>query len=464
MLKDIRKNPLMLTDVYNLSHQRLKVNTDFEVSHIYNRSEGMILYGLQEMVTDILSRQITFEMIDEAEMYANQMGLVFPRKMFERMVKECNGYFPLKVEMLPEGVWCPSKTPFAQIRNTVEGYGEMVTWLEGVLMHSYFPSGCATESFHMRRYLESKMKEHGFDESFLIRFHSFGFRGHRSLEDAYWSGTAWNLFLKGTDDFHTKMHTPNAQIGSIPALAHKVTQQYDDEYECFKNAIDVAVEDGCNIVALVIDTYDAWRVINKYTLPLSEYAKSKGVHIVMRPDSGDTWKQAVAIYRIVKENNLTNVTVIIGESMSFENCKKADKYFEENGVPLNFIAYGIGAGFYKHIERDTHGHAMKTAFSNASPRMKVVKSEPFKQSIPNMVHLGVNEEGDLTVYNGDGLGYYKVVYNYQEGDALPSYEIPNWNETQETALLWLSEEDLQQTIVLSDETEQLIEEITRKYE
>ena len=56
--------------------------------------------------------------------------------------------------------------------------------------------------------------------------------------------------------------------------------------------------------------------------------------------------------------------------MSLTEARKADAFFSKNNVPLPFVSYGIGAGFYKHIERDTLGWAMKTAFSNGAPRMK----------------------------------------------------------------------------------------------
>lgn len=464
MLKDIRRNPLLLTDCYNLSHQRLKCNTDWEVSHMYNRREGMILYGLHETAMTILNTQITMEMVEEADEYAKMMGLIFPRELFERLVEECDGYLPLQVQTLPEGTWCPTGTPFMQNRNTVEGFGEIVTWFEGIFMHSYFPSSCATESFHMRRYLESKKEQYGYDDSFLWRLHSFGFRGHKSLEDAYWAGTAWNLFLHGTDDFHTVAHTPNAIIGSIPALAHKVTQQFDNEYDCFVHSIKASAKVGEKVVALVIDTYDAHRVINEYLIPLSEVAKAEGVHIVLRPDSGDTWQQVVDIYRIVSENGITNVTTIVGESMSFENVKKADEYFEANEVPLNFVFYGVGAGFYKTLERDTLGWAMKTAYSNGKPRMKVVKSNPFKQSIPNVVHLKYID-GLLTVCDGDGEGEYITIYEMTEfARHSKPVTIDSWRVTQARAMELIHIEDLQERIAISEETQALTTQIVEMYE
>ena len=268
-LKDIRRNIILLTDVYNLSHTDLKENVDWEVSHIYNRSRGMILYGFNEIVIDLLNTKIEVDMIEEAQELARQMGLQFPFDMWYKIATELKGRIPLRVQALPDGTWVPKGTPFAQITNTEEGFGELVTWFEAVLLHSYFPSGCATEALAIRQYLEDMGLP-------LYRVHSFGFRGHHSLEDAYWASTAWNIFLTGTDDYHSKYHTPNAPIKSIPATAHKVIQQFDDEFEGFKRSIDMATKYESKMVALVIDTYDPERVINEMIGKLITYAKVKG--------------------------------------------------------------------------------------------------------------------------------------------------------------------------------------------
>ncbi|MBB3112297.1 nicotinamide phosphoribosyltransferase [Paenibacillus phyllosphaerae] len=415
MMNQLYGNILLLTDSYNLSHTRLKINTDWEVSHIYNRKAGMILYGFREIVTHLLSHRITKAHVEEAGKCAKMQGLTFPTELFMRVVDECDGYVPLEVQSLPEGSWCPAGTPFAQIRNTKEGFGELVTWWEGVLLHAYFPSACATEAFHMRRYLERKQQEHGYDDAFLWRFHSFGFRGHRSMEDAYWAGTAWNLSLQGTDDFHTTKHTPYAAIGSIAALAHKVTQQYDDELACFRHAIVSTAQAGERIVALVIDTYDAYRVINEYLPQLGQLAREHGVRIVMRPDSGNVLEQAIAIYRVAEAGGLLDwVGVIIGEGMSFEQAKRYDAKLEAEQIPLTFVAYGIGSGYYSHIERDTLGWAMKTAYSNGKDRMKF-SMEPLKRSIPGIVDLERDEAGELIVQAAEAMaegGCYETIYAF----------------------------------------------------
>jgi nicotinamide phosphoribosyltransferase len=149
------------------------------------------MYGLNEIVSNIFSIKITMDIVDEAEGYAKAMGLKFTRVIWERVVNECKGFLQLEIQCVPDGTWCPKGTPFAQVRNTVEGFGEMVTWLEAPLLQAAFATACATRAMEMRSYLDEKMAQYSFDSSFLWHFHSFGLRGHRSMEDAYWAGTAW---------------------------------------------------------------------------------------------------------------------------------------------------------------------------------------------------------------------------------------------------------------------------------
>jgi nicotinamide phosphoribosyltransferase len=444
-------------------------------------SGGMILYGLQEIATDLLSTKIEHWMVNELEEDAEAQGLKCTEiaKLFRRVVVELDGNIPLKFEMLPEGTWVPVGTPFAQVSNTVEGYGELVTWWEGVLMKAYFASCCATEAYRMWRYLNRLREQFQFDSSFNIRFHSFGYRGHRSEEDAYWCGTAWALFLNGTDDFAIRRHVPTAKLGSISALAHKVTQQFDamgHEEACVKwgykidlpgdvvamfHAIDATYNAGEKIVALVIDTYDADRVIYTYLPMLAHYAKTKGIWIVMRPDSGEVIHQAIEMYRVCQQHDLDNVSVIIGEGMSFAKARQYDMILKAQGVPLTFVAYGIGGGFYEGFNRDWLGWGMKTAFSNGKPRMKFSMVK-VKRSIPGEVGV-VREQGELIVKPvnmfSDEENLYITIYYFDATMTTPEIVLPNWEETRQRAI---AQDPSQKVIKLDPAIETLIEELRKE--
>ncbi len=451
-LEEIYNNPLVLTDVYNLSHTYLKENVDYEISHIYNRSRPMILYGFNETVHHLLNRQIDVGMVMEAEECAKKMGMKFPVDMWMNCVDRMKGYIPLKVEALPDGTWVPKGTPFAQITNTEEGFGELVTWWEGVFLHASFPSACATRAMELRRYLDD-------NELLPHRFHSFGFRGHRSMEDAYWATTAWNLFLRGTDDFHGIYHNPDAKLGSIPATAHKTIQQFDDEVKGYMHAIDHASINGHKTVALVIDTYDPWKFIHQFMRDILEHAERIGMFVVLRPDSGDLLAQVTTIYGMVKLWEFKNVSMIIGEGMSLEKIKKFDRQLVDSNIPLEFVNYGIGSGYYNDLDRDYLGFAMKTSYSNGKDRMKLTKSNPFKRSIPGCVQLIRNEHNQLVVdYTQKGL--YEIIYEMDERSSRPKVNKLDWKEIQQNTLKINSG---QKEILLSDAVKANIRKFEEKY-
>ncbi len=451
-LNQIYENPLVLTDVYNLSHSYLKENVDYEISHIYNRSRPMILYGFNETVINLLNQQIDVGMVMDAEESAKKMGMDFPVDTWMKIVDGLDGWIPLKVEALPDGTYVPKGTPFAQITNTEEGFGELVTWWEGVFLHSSFPSACATRAWEMRKYLDVNVLP-------LHRLHSFGFRGHRSLQDAYWATTAWNLFLRGTDDFHGQYHCPEAKLGSIPATAHKTIQQFDSEKQGYIHAIDQVKAKGQDTVALVIDTYDPVNFIHHMMRDVLEHAEKQKINVVLRPDSGNLLAQTKVIYGMVKLWDFKNVSMIIGEGMSFDKIKEYDKELKWNSIPLEFMSYGVGSGYYNDLDRDYLGFAMKTAYSNGKDRMKLTISNPFKQSIPGCINI-VKEGGELMVdYTRDGL--FETVYDFDERSSRPKTNKLDWHDIQLNTLTIGN--PAQETIKLSPLVQANIKSFKAKY-
>jgi len=108
---------------------------------------------------------------------------------------------------------------------------------------------------------------------------------------------------------------------------------------------------------------------------------------------------------------------------------------------------------------------MKTAFSNHKPRMKLTISNPFKQSIPNMVNL-IMENGVMTVdYTRDGPNHnalYYDVFHYDERSSKPKFERLPWLDIQQRAMSYL-DKDLQEDIVKSPAVETTIREFRERY-
>ncbi len=390
-------NPLVKTDVYNLSHQMLKYNPDLEVSNIVNRDRPMILFGFDAIAHEVLDYEISVNDIVQATQYAKWMGLIFPNELWYKAIAACNDGIVegktakikqlIKIECLPDGTWVPRGTPFAQISNIKKGFGELVTWWEGRLLHAWFPSACATRALEMRHYLESRGER-------LTRFHSFGFRSHRSMEDAYWSSRAWSLFLPGTDDFNVRV---DLMAESIPALAHKVVMNWDNELECYLNTLRRCAKAGYKMVSIVIDTTSSKFFIDECLSSVQDEAAKCGIIPVYRPDSGNVLDQADRICKKLDSWKYIpgkDFAFIIGDSVSFDEAREMDKTWKILGHNTSYLTWGIGAKFYNDLTRDWLGWSMKTSYSNHDDRMKCTDSV-YKRSIPGKVSLSYDISGLL---------------------------------------------------------------------
>lgn len=415
---------LLKTDSYNLAHQFMNENNDFGIAHMYNRKgNGMVLYGFNERALNLLTRQITKDDVHDAVRVAKSMNLEFPEDLFLSVVKDFNGFYPIKIEALPDGSWSPRGTPFAQIRNTVQGFEQIVSWIEAYLMRAFFPSGCATHALMIRRYLEQNNLP-------IYHVHNFAERSYPTDEAAYWGDTAWGLAgLTGSDGIEGAAHFPEAGFKSIPAGAHKVVQNSKVEFDAYKRAIEYASMLDNKVVAMPTDTYDAERFINKYAPLLFEYAAMKGVMFNPRPDSGKVFSQASRLLRKMDEIDYKGL-VVIGEGVSTKRIIEWDISFKGVGVNPARIVYGMGGNYHNWITRETHGWAMKAAYSNGRDVMKLAKG---KESIAGEVELIRNYAGSVTVANPSEEivchtpSLYHIVYEYDpntgmiktEGETLP---------------------------------------------
>ncbi|MFY9868288.1 MAG: hypothetical protein WAK17_01070, partial [Candidatus Nitrosopolaris sp.] len=122
-------------------------------------------------------------------------------------------------------------------------------------------------------------------------------------------------------------------------------------------------------------------------------AEACNIKPIYRPDSGDCLAQA---HSIASKLNGRNFGIIIGDSVTFDSAKKFDEAWEKLGHSCDLLTWGIGAGFYKDLERDTLGWSMKTCFSNKKDRMKYTDT-PIKRSIPGKVTLQ-RKDGRLVAY------------------------------------------------------------------
>ena len=310
------------------------------------------------------------------------------------------------------------------------------------------------------------------------RFHSFGFRAMGSEDRVIQAGYAWSMFNHSSDDFHISRYITENRVGldvtTIPTSAHKVVQNWDDEMECMKHAIDNAanVYVGAGtvfnkpVISIPIDTYSSENFIKNYVVRLKKYADHKDVGLVFRPDSGDVIHYGVQVMRALASHHIANnVSIIIGDSVTFESAKEGDKIFQKEGIGLDRIVWGIGAGYYKDFSRDYLGWAMKTAYSNHDQRMKF-SDTPIKQSIPGKVEIASISPDHLKLttcsdYDKTPAGYWSVYFHKKDIET-PVMNIYGINMIRKIALDDM-EAMYKRKLILDDEILETIERCRKKY-
>ena len=261
------------------------------------------------------------------------------------------------------------------------GVPSLVTWLESLLTHSWYPSAVATLSRRARDVIEEAF-ERSCDSgraSFLIpsRLHDFGFRGATGVEAAVLGGAAHLLSFEGSDtvpacfaaQFGCNAGKPVAS--SIPATEHSVMTAHGDEDEALSKEIE-AYGDG--IFACVADSYDYKAFLDR-ALPLARRkldergGGNKGFFVV-RPDSGDPAEAVLRGleaaerhfgsdanskgYRVVQ-----GAGVIQGDGVTLPKIGEILARVLAAGFSAENVAFGMGGGLLQGVNRDTMSFATK---------------------------------------------------------------------------------------------------------
>ncbi|KAJ9526609.1 hypothetical protein QJQ45_017620 [Haematococcus lacustris] len=87
-----------------------------------DKDTRMVAYGIRYLIENYIAKQWTMQDIDNADtFYRTHMAPLytefpFPRSIFEQFVKENNGWFPVKIQALPEGTVTHCRVPVYQVR------------------------------------------------------------------------------------------------------------------------------------------------------------------------------------------------------------------------------------------------------------------------------------------------------------------------------------------------------------
>ncbi|KAJ3356109.1 hypothetical protein GGF32_001690 [Allomyces javanicus] len=408
--------PFVLTDSYKLSHYALYPDAQEMVAYAefrapYNKDHHdhrIVWYGMRYLVEQYLAKQWTAADLALADQFfsthnAGFTPFPFPRDLFRKFITENDGYFPVKVESLPEGTVVYPHVPVFQI--TAKGeYARLVTYLETLLTMAWYPATVATLSRRAKHAIRAAFDKTADTSAWPLvdsRLHDFGFRGCTSVEQSVIGGAAHLLNFTGSDtlsacyyaQFHCNAGVPIAS--SIPATEHSVMISWPSERAAMANLLD---KFGAGVVACVMDSYDYVRALEKVLPAIKSVKLQKGGFLVLRPDSGDPIETVLQALRAAESTFgvTTNskgfkvpngVGVIQGDGINDVTLNSILAAVEHAGFSAESVAFGMGGGLLQKVHRDTMSFATKLSYvklADGTERdvMKVPKTDSAKTSLP----------------------------------------------------------------------------------
>ncbi|KAG0215275.1 hypothetical protein BGX28_000494 [Mortierella sp. GBA30] len=442
----------VLTDSYKTTHPFIypkaqKMVAYGEMRQAYDKDPNdnrIVFYGIRYLIENYIAKQWTMQDVEQAEVFfsthnAGSTPFPFPKDLFLKIVKEHDGYFPVKIEALPEGTAHHAHVPAFQI--IAEGeMSRLVTFLETLLTMIWYPMTVATLSRRSRDLIQAAYDKSVDPDGFWSlesRLHDFGFRACTSLEHSVIGGTAHLLNFTGTDTmsaaFYAQFRLNEGEpiASSIPASEHSVMTAFRTEKEAMEAMIATF---GEGVFACVMDSYDYQKALDTVLPSVASFKLEKGGFLVLRPDSGDIVESVMMGLRAAEKvfgcdlnskgfKVIRGCGVIQGDGVSYKTLGQVLDAVLAAGYSAQNCAFGMGGGLLQKMNRDTMSFATKLChivYQDGTKRdvMKHPKTDADKISLPGILDVIRNEQGIPMVYPRaeDGVPHkdniLKVVYDH----------------------------------------------------
>lgn len=447
------------TDSYKAGHYMQYPNAEKMVAYGEFRKpypgiddDRILFYGIRYIVENVLEHKWTVEEVEAADKFfaTHNAGFTpypFPKNLFLKFIKENDGYFPIKVEALPEGTVIYPHVPVYQI--TAEApYAHLCTYLETLMTHIWYPTTVATLSRHARTMIEAYFKQTVDEENFWkidSRLHDFGYRGCTSEEQAMIGGTAHLLNFGGSDTMTAGYYAQYYLNGgkpvasSIPATEHSVMTAWETEQGAAERMMEMfgtgSPVNQLGIIATVGDSYDYNNYLTKIVPAVYEKYKGKVGLWVLRPDSGDPVKcvlmgleAAEKTFGVTVNKKaykvLNGAGIIQGDGINIHTIQDILVATMNAGYSVENVAFGMGAGLLQKINRDTMSFATKLSYiklvhdgghTTEKQVMKRPATDEGKFSLPGEMQVVFHENGVPKVYPKEsgamGTNMLEVVYD-----------------------------------------------------
>ncbi len=370
---------LIDSDSYKVSHwQQYPPDTQYLAAYFEAREgakyEDIVFFGLQPILDRLHGQHdIRIEWMRDV---LTKHGLPFNEAGWVHLRDDHKGLLPLRIWALPEGTIARPGEPLIFVKNTCPQCYWLVTWVETMLVRSWYPITVASQSRDLRKMFHRvwELTSDSPLETLDFKLHDFGSRGVSSAESAGIGGMAHLLNFKGTDTLQAlyyAQHYYNADVAgsSIPASEHSTVTSWgrENEGEFLDNLLD---KNKGGMAAFVIDSYDMYAALD-LVIAQADRIIMDGTTLVLRPDSGDPLEIPVNVLQYMEEHIGTrrnskgyrvlmdNFRVIQGDGMKPDTLKQLVENVVNEGYSIDNIAFGMGSGLLQEVTRDTLAMAYK---------------------------------------------------------------------------------------------------------
>lgn len=438
-----KHNLILLADGYKYSHHKLYTpGTQHVYSYLESRGgkfSQTVFYGLQYFIKEYLEKQaITQDDLNEAiELMPQVFGRddVFDASKFQYIIDRHNGYLPVKIKAVREGMAVPVSNVLLSIENTDPECYWLTNFLETLIMQLWYPSTVATLSFEVRKLLLTYYEDTataGSEKGIDFVLNDFGSRGVSSVESAGLGGSAHLLSFDGSDTIVASVLARNyygaqgMRGKSVPATEHSICTLLgkDGELDVFRHVLE-AFPTGT--IACVSDSYNIFKACSDYWGgTLKEAVENREGSLIIRPDSGDPVQTLLAVFEILfekfgfRENEKgyrvlpPNIRVLQGDGVNYDSIQQILEALKKARISAENLVLGMGGALLQKLDRDTQKYALKCSYAMVNNQEVDVWKAPleidaegnlmesFKKSKAGKLVL-IKRHGQLETHRRDAL-------------------------------------------------------------
>jgi len=421
----MKDNIILFSDSYKLTHDKQYPHGTTKIYSYFESRQGAkfpntLFFGLQYILKRYMLGQVVTEVeIQEAsDMSKGHFGddSHFNIKGWKHILKNHGGQLPVRIMAVPEGSVIPQSNVLMTVENTDPKCFWLTSFLETLLVQSWYSSTVGTQSYYIKKILRDALKSTGcvnIEDTLMFMLHDFGCRGATTMEAAGIGGASHLVNFRGTDNLPAlkllKDYYGEQVAGySVPASEHSTMTSWGEhgELEAFKNMLNVYPK---GIVSIVSDSWDIKKAVSDFWCgELAEQVKARDGRVVIRPDSGhitevNTFIVEALMNKFGYTKNPTGhkvlppyIRIIQGDGMNFDSIREFIREMTLKGFAIENWSFGMGGGLLQKVDRDTQRFAFKASYTERDGKGFDVFKRPHSDQSKN------SKKGRLELYKVQG--------------------------------------------------------------